>query len=192
MLDVGCGAGRDPQALIEAGYDAVRVDAVDEMLRAATQHYPRVAGRIRVDSLPALATVDDASQGGVLGWAVLMHVAQEHLFDTAFNLRRVLKSGGRLLISTPLVGPAVDPATSRDAQRRLFNHVTPENFQFLLSKVGFRLLNRWDSDDSLGRAGASGRRFVSPSVCPGAESRSPERRAHPLPCLGGESAAAPI
>jgi len=123
------------------------------MLRAAAGHYPRVAGRMRVDSLPALATVDDGSQEGVLCWAVLMHVAQEHLFDTAFNLRRVLKSGGRLLISTPLVGPSVDPASSRDAQGRLFNQVTPENFHFVLGKVGLRLLNRCDSDDSLGRPG---------------------------------------
>ncbi len=151
VLDVGCGTGRDLQALIEAGYDATGVDAVEEMLRAAAQHYPRVAERMRVDSLPALASVDDASHEAVLCWAVLMHVPQEHLFDTAFNLRRVLKSGGRLLISTPLVGPSVDSTTSRDAQGRLFNQVTPENFHFLLSKVGFRLLNRWNSDDSLGR-----------------------------------------
>jgi hypothetical protein len=31
--------------------------------------------------------------------------------------------------------------------------VTPENFHFRLAKVGSRLLNRWDSDDSLGRQG---------------------------------------
>ena len=40
-------------------------------------------------------------------------------------------------MSTPLEGPAVEPETRRDADGRLFNGVTPENFQFLLAKVGF-------------------------------------------------------
>ena len=83
----------------------------------------------------------------------MMHLPEERLFDVVFNLRRVLKPGGRLLMSTPLEGPSVDVATHRDADGRLFNGVTPENYHFLLAKVGFRLLNRWDSEDSLGRPG---------------------------------------
>jgi len=48
-----------------------------------------------------------------------MHLPEEFLFDTVFNLRRVLKPGGRLLISTPLAGPTVDPSTLRDPDGRL-------------------------------------------------------------------------
>ena len=59
---------------------------------------------------------------------------------------------GHLLISTPRTGPVVDEATHRDADGRPFNGATPENCRLLLAKVGFRLLNRWDSEDSLGRA----------------------------------------
>jgi hypothetical protein len=81
-----------------------------------------------------------------------MHMPEERLFDTVFNIRRILKPGGRLLISTPLEGPTVDAATHRDQRGLLFNDVTPENFQFLFEKVGFRQVNRWDSDDQLGRA----------------------------------------
>ena len=51
---------------------------------------------------------------------------------------------------TPLDGPTTDPATHRDRDGRLFNGVTPENFQFLLEKVGFHRINRWDEDDTLG------------------------------------------
>jgi hypothetical protein len=58
-------------------------------------------------------------------------------------------------MSTPLQGPAVEPQTRRDTDGRFFNGVTPEKFQFLLEKVGFHLLNRWDEADSLGRAGRS-------------------------------------
>ena len=151
VLDVGCGSGRDLNALLKGGYDASGVDPCPEMLREAARVHPMVAGRSSVDKLPDLATVPAGAVDGVLCEAVLMHVPEEHLFDTVFNLRRVLKAGGRLLISTPLAGPPVDPATRRDADGRLFNGVTPENFHFLLQKLGFQRLGRWDAADSLGR-----------------------------------------
>jgi 2-polyprenyl-3-methyl-5-hydroxy-6-metoxy-1,4-benzoquinol methylase len=151
VLDVGCGSGRDVNALIEAGYEATGVDGSESMLREAASRYPSLGGRMTVDSLPLLASIPDGVYDGILCWAVLMHVPEEHLFDTVFNLRRLLKPGGRLLISTPLQGPTVDRITLRDADGRLFNGVTPENLRFLFEKIGFRLLNRWDEEDSLGR-----------------------------------------
>jgi SAM-dependent methyltransferase/SOS-response transcriptional repressor LexA len=151
VLDIGCGSGRDLSALLEAGCDAMGVDASEAMLREAIRLYPSLASRLTLDSLPLLASVPDASCDGVLCWAVLMHLPEEHLFDTVFNLRRILKQGGCLLISTPLTGPEVDPTNLRDRDGRLFNGVTPENFHFLLEKVGFQRINRWDEDDTLGR-----------------------------------------
>lgn len=159
VLDVGAGSGRDLHALLAAGYDARGVDACEEMLREAAGRYPELKGCLWKDCLPALETVPDAAHDGKTGldgllcWAVLMHLPEEQLFDVVFNLRRALKPGGRLLISTPRTGPVVDEATRRDADGRLFNGVTPENWHFLLAKLGFRLLNRWDSEDSLGRPG---------------------------------------
>ncbi len=151
VLDVGCGSGRDLAALLDAGYDGAGVDGSEAMLREAVRRYPVLAGRMSTDTLPLLVRVQDGTYDGVLCWAVLMHVPEEQLFDTVFNLRRVLKPGGRLLISTPLRGPEVDSATCRDADGRLFNGVVPESFRFLLEKVGFRLLERRDQGDSLGR-----------------------------------------
>jgi 2-polyprenyl-3-methyl-5-hydroxy-6-metoxy-1,4-benzoquinol methylase/SOS-response transcriptional repressor LexA len=152
ILDIGCGSGRDLQALLDAGYDASGTDATQEMLREARAKYPTLATRLSCDTLPNLTSVADASYDGIVCWAVLMHLPEEFLFDAVFNLRRLLKPGGRLLISTPLTGPTVDPSSLRDPDGRLFNGVTPENFHFLLEKVGFHRINRWDEEDSLGRA----------------------------------------
>lgn len=152
VLDIGCGSGRDVQALIDAGYEANGIDACDDMLQQARGRYPATANRLSIDTLPNLARIPDASFDGILCWAVLMHLPEEFLFDGVFNLRRILKPGGRLLISTPLAGPTVDPSSLRDPDGRLFNGVTPENFHFLLEKVGFHRINRWDEEDSLGRA----------------------------------------
>ena len=151
VLDVGCGSGRDLKDLLDAGYEAAGVDACDDMLREAKTRYPTLTHKLGIDTLPNLSTVPDASRDGVLCWAVLMHLPEEFLFDAVFNLRRVLMPGGRLLISTPLDGPSVDPSTLRDSDGRLFNGVTPENFHFLLEKVGFRRINRWYEEDSLDR-----------------------------------------
>jgi SAM-dependent methyltransferase len=153
VLDVGTGSGRDLQALLDAGYDASGVDASETMLTAAARRYPKLSSRLTCDTLPNLSSITDGEYDGVLCWSVLMHLPDEFLFDTVFNLRRILKRGGRLLISTPRERPDIDSTSRRDASGRLFNGVTPENFQFLLEKVGFKLLNRWNSEDSLGRPG---------------------------------------
>ena len=152
VLDLGCGSGRDLNVLTKAGYNAFGVDASSEMLAEARRLFPALAANTRQDELPKLTTIPDQDCEGVLCSAVLMHLPEEGLFDTVFNLRRILKPGGRLLISTPLEGPKVHGDTHRDEQGLLFNGVTPENFQFLFEKVGFRQVNRWDSEDGLGRA----------------------------------------
>jgi 2-polyprenyl-3-methyl-5-hydroxy-6-metoxy-1,4-benzoquinol methylase len=85
VLDVGCGSGRDLQALLDAGYDARGIDATQEMLREAKNNYPTLATRLTCDTLPNLSSVADASYDGILCWAVLMHLPEEVLFDTVFN-----------------------------------------------------------------------------------------------------------
>jgi hypothetical protein len=65
VLDVGCGSGRDLQALIDAGY-AAAVDASDEMLREATRRYPALATSLSCDTLPNLPSVLDASYDGIV------------------------------------------------------------------------------------------------------------------------------
>jgi 2-polyprenyl-3-methyl-5-hydroxy-6-metoxy-1,4-benzoquinol methylase len=156
ILDVGCGSGRDLQALVEAGFDAEGVDACSALLTEVKRRYPALADRIRRDTLPELGTVPDGSIDGILCWAVLMHLPVDRLFDTLFNLRRVLRPGGRLLISTPLQGPPVDSATHRDVDGRLFNGVPPEQFQFLFEKVGF------SADPSLGFRGTLSAARIAP------------------------------
>ena len=152
VLDLGCGSGRDLNFLSQAGYNAFGVDASSEMLAEARRRFPSLAGKLKQDELPQLTTIPDQDCEGVLCSAVLMHLPEESLFDTVFNIRRILKPDGRLLISTPLDEPMVDPTTRRDERGVFFNGVTPENFEFLFGKIGFRQVNRWDSEDQLGRA----------------------------------------
>jgi 2-polyprenyl-6-hydroxyphenyl methylase/3-demethylubiquinone-9 3-methyltransferase len=102
VLDLGCGAGRFVRALREAGADPVGVEIAQAAVERARANDPGADVRLLADdgSLPL-------GHGEVdLVWCseVLEHVA-----DTAHALleaRRVLKPGGRLLVTVPFHGRA--------------------------------------------------------------------------------------
>jgi 2-polyprenyl-3-methyl-5-hydroxy-6-metoxy-1,4-benzoquinol methylase len=97
VLDVGCGEGRFAAELADAGASVVGVDVAEEPLQR---------GRERRADLDLRMVPDDG------GWpfedgsfdAVWAGEVIEHVADTVgwlSELRRVLRSGGRLLLSTP-------------------------------------------------------------------------------------------
>lgn len=151
IIDIGCGTGRDLNALLEMGFDASGIDPCAELLAQATQKYPKTRGKTHVDVLPDLKTVPKAHFDGILCSAVLMHLSEELLFDSIYALRGILKPKGRLLMSVPLPDPTINEQTHRDANQRLFNGVTPDRFRFLFERTGFKLITRHDNNDSLGR-----------------------------------------
>lgn len=152
VLDVGAGSGRDLQALLDAGYDAHGVEPSQALRDAAVSAFPALSGRLNPGHLPQLESPTGEPFDGVLCSAVLMHIPEGDLFDTAFALRRLLKPHGRLLISLPLARTDVG-ASERDAHGRLFKGYTAEYLQLLFERIGFQAIGRWDSGDFLGRAG---------------------------------------
>lgn len=101
VLDVGCGEGRFAAALLGAGAAVVAVDVAQEPLRRARARVHGLDARL-IDPQGAWP-FEDASFDVVWAGEVVEHVA-----DTAAwlsELRRVLRSGGALLLSTPNVGP---------------------------------------------------------------------------------------
>lgn len=154
VLDVGAGSGRDLNALLLAGYDAYGVEPSQPMRDAALSTFPALVGRLSAGQLPELGNPAGTPFDGVLCSAVLMHVPEGDLFDTAFALRRLLKPHGRLLISLPLARSDVG-ADERDPHGRLFKSYTAEYLQLLFERIGFQAIGRWDNSDALGRAGTA-------------------------------------
>jgi 2-polyprenyl-3-methyl-5-hydroxy-6-metoxy-1,4-benzoquinol methylase len=101
VLDVGCGEGRFSAELERAGARVVGIDVAEEPLRRARARHPELDVRLVADGGPW--ELADASFDAVWAGEVL-----EHVLDTAAwlsEVRRVLRSGGSLLVSTPAHGP---------------------------------------------------------------------------------------
>jgi 2-polyprenyl-3-methyl-5-hydroxy-6-metoxy-1,4-benzoquinol methylase len=97
VLDVGCGEGWFAAELAAAGAEVVAIDVAEEPLRRARARHPQLdVLLVRVEGGWPL---EDASFDVVWAGETIEHVA-----DTAgwlSEVRRVLRSGGSLLLSTP-------------------------------------------------------------------------------------------
>ncbi len=101
VLDVGCGEGWFTAELTRAGHTAVGADVAAEPLRRARARTPELDLR----QLPAAGEwpLRDSSFDAVWAGETL-----EHVTDTAgwlSEVRRVLRSGGELVLSTPAHQP---------------------------------------------------------------------------------------
>jgi len=156
ILDVGAGAGRDLSLLVAEGRVAYGLEPVAQMRDEALSRYPELGGKLLEGTLPdALPDLEPLGGpfDGVLCSAVLQHVSRSGLLDAVFALRRLLRPGGRALVSIPTARDDLG-ADGRDDQGRLFNGVQPGELTLLFERVGFRALDRWEGEDSLGRTGA--------------------------------------
>jgi len=102
VLDVGCGDGRFAAELVAAGASVLAVDVAEEPLRRARARHPGLELAL-IDGEGAW-DLPDSSFDVVWAGEVIEHVA-----DTAAwlsELRRVLRSGGSLVLSTPANGRA--------------------------------------------------------------------------------------
>jgi 2-polyprenyl-3-methyl-5-hydroxy-6-metoxy-1,4-benzoquinol methylase len=97
VLDIGCGEGRFALELARAGVQVLGIDIAEEPLRRARARHPELdLRRVEVEGPWQL---EDASFDAVWAGEVIEHVA-----DTAAwlsEVRRVLRSGGSLIVSTP-------------------------------------------------------------------------------------------
>jgi SAM-dependent methyltransferase len=152
VLDVGAGSGRDLARLLHHGYDAYGVEPAQAVRRAAIQRHPELVDRLEAGSLPSIGQPFGGRFDGVVCSAVLMHVPDAELFDTAFALRALLRPHGRLLVSLPLSRADVGDS-ERDVHGRLFRAYVPEYLQLLFERLGFHQIGRWESDDALARGG---------------------------------------
>ena len=100
VLDLGCGAGRFVAALRQAGADAVGVELAEAALERARRNLP--GADLRLLEPDGSIPLDHGAVDLVWCSEVLEHVADvAHLLQ---EVRRVLRPGGRLLVTVPFHG----------------------------------------------------------------------------------------
>jgi 2-polyprenyl-3-methyl-5-hydroxy-6-metoxy-1,4-benzoquinol methylase len=101
VLDFGCGDGHFAAALQRAGAEVVAVDVAAEPLRRALERHPGLDVRLVEPEAPL--PLEDSSFDMVWVGETIEHVADTSRWLS--ELRRTLRSGGMLAISTPDHGP---------------------------------------------------------------------------------------
>lgn len=100
VLDLGCGAGDFTAEIARAGAEAIGVEVAEAALVRARARHPELD--FRLASIEGPLPLEDGAFAVVWASEVIEHVA-----DTArwlSEVRRVLASGGRLLLTTPSHG----------------------------------------------------------------------------------------
>jgi len=144
VLDVGCGEGRFTAELARAGTTAIGVDVAEEPLRRARVRHPGLD--VRIVPVDGPWPLQDASFDVVWAGETI-----EHVLDTAgwlSEVRRVLRSGGSLLLSTPahgrlaMLGLAV-------SHRKLDRHFDPrgDHLRFYTPRTLSRVLEDFGFED---------------------------------------------
>jgi SAM-dependent methyltransferase len=96
VLDAACGTGRHTAYLLKVGRDVIGTDAVAAMLDKAREKFPAVEFRVAdLTSLP----FEDSSFAGIVCGLAYSHL--EDLGPASSELARVLRPGGRLVVSAP-------------------------------------------------------------------------------------------
>jgi 2-polyprenyl-6-hydroxyphenyl methylase/3-demethylubiquinone-9 3-methyltransferase len=143
VLDVGCGEGRFAAELAREGASVVGIDVAEEPLRRARELHPQLDLRLVVGE--RAWDLPDASFDVVWAGEVIEHVAETAAWLS--EVRRVLRSGGRLLLSTPAHG-RLEMLRLALSKRALAEHFDPrgEHLRFysretlteLLEDFGFQ------------------------------------------------------
>jgi 2-polyprenyl-3-methyl-5-hydroxy-6-metoxy-1,4-benzoquinol methylase len=97
VLDIGCGEGHFAAALSRGGAEVVAVDVAEEPLKRVRARYPELDVRLVEPEAPL--PLEDASFDVVWAGETIEHIADTSQWLS--QVRRVLRSGGLLLLSTP-------------------------------------------------------------------------------------------
>jgi len=130
-LDLGCGDGR-LTALLDAG-ELTAADVSGVALARARERLPRTAALVELEP-DAPLPFDDGSFDLVLCAETIEHVRDVQLLLS--EIRRVLRPGGRLALTTPAVGPLMAPPDPLSPHLRFFSRSA---LRRLLPELGFEV-----------------------------------------------------
>jgi ubiquinone/menaquinone biosynthesis C-methylase UbiE len=133
VLDLGCGDGAFTAALSATGTHPTGADIAQGALERAREQHPGPAN-VRIEPHGPWP-FPDAAFDAVWAGEVIEHVADtERWID---EVRRVLRPGGHLLVTTPKVGPLTRLRRAPDPRGQHLRFYTRRTLHDLLVDMGF-------------------------------------------------------
>ncbi len=134
ILDLGCGGGRDSEAMLNRGFMVDATDGVEAIALQAEARIGRPVLVMRFDELTAIATYD-----AIWANASLLHVPTKHLPTILSAVKRALKPGGLHFASYKSGG-----REGRDGFGRYFNYLSAVQLE-----AAYEACGGWDVIDCL-------------------------------------------
>ena len=97
LLEVGCGEGRGVEILASQATSYLGLDKITTVISRLTGKYPEYT--FQTAHIPPLKGIPSNSYDTVVSFQVIEHIGDDRLFLQ--ELHRVLKPGGKAIISTP-------------------------------------------------------------------------------------------
>jgi len=154
LLEIGCGSGRDAAKIVGEGYQVEAVDGSENLLANALRLHPELDGHLHHIRLPAKLPFSDHEFDGFYSVACLMHFSNEEVAEILVELNRVLKPGGRGLVSVPAGRDDVSH-DGLDEHGRVFNLLPAPAWIEVFQQQGFRARPGNEEPDGAGREGIS-------------------------------------
>ncbi len=133
VLEIGAGAGKDAESLINLGYDYVGTDASKELLKIAKERNPNA---VFLNKLVQELDLTLGEFDGFWASAVLLHIPKDEMVDILKCISIVLKDNGIGFITMKKGrGEEVDEKTGRH-----YSYFQKEEFEDLLNLANFEVL----------------------------------------------------
>jgi SAM-dependent methyltransferase len=126
VMDLGCGTGRDTQAILDAGFKVTAIDGSAEMAAEAHKRTGHLVTVLLFEDLSFDRVFD-----GIWASASLLHVPRAGLPDVLKRVHAALKPGGWLEAGFKTGG-----TEGRDSLGRYYNYMNPEELEPMLRAAG--------------------------------------------------------
>jgi SAM-dependent methyltransferase len=97
VLEVGCGVGRGIEVLLEATPHYTAIDKNSQLIDQLQHQYPKA--QFFCQNIPPIRGLPLESYDWIVSFQVIEHIEKDELFVA--ELYRLLRKGGKLLITTP-------------------------------------------------------------------------------------------
>jgi ubiquinone/menaquinone biosynthesis C-methylase UbiE len=132
VLDAGCGPGRDLKEMQALGFEVTGVDNSQELLDMVPKEIVTLKADLRSIPLP------QASFEGVWAIASLLHLPRVEMKTALSEMRRLLVSGGHLMVSIK-EGKGENWVADKGMEERFFTYYEGEELDQLLKGAGFEV-----------------------------------------------------